>query len=131
MMVDPQDRCTNFTELKRLRDACMTVANDLAVTTQGPYMVRGIDRAVARLEEIANNTVLEWYEDRAELEDRADCAEDRLEAARRSYDAALAGLNVILEALSLGTHARPYSAHEVVRREVIPAIDRLRRGQWQ
>lgn len=35
-------------------------------------------------------------------------------------------LRAILEALGLGTHARPYSPHEVVHRDILPAIQRLR-----
>lgn len=35
----------------------------------------------------------------------------------------------IMAALGIGDHARPYSAHEVVHREIIPAIQRLRDTQ--
>jgi len=37
-----------------------------------------------------------------------------------------ADLTAIMEALGISTHARPYSSHEVVQREVLPAINRLR-----
>jgi hypothetical protein len=35
----------------------------------------------------------------------------------------------ILNALGLGDHARPISMHEIVHKEIIPAIDKLRREQ--
>ena len=35
-------------------------------------------------------------------------------------------LRAILDALGISTHARPYSPHEVVQREVLPAITALR-----
>jgi ABC-type antimicrobial peptide transport system ATPase subunit len=34
-------------------------------------------------------------------------------------------LAAVLRALGLGDHARPVSPHEVMRREVLPAIERL------
>lgn len=37
-------------------------------------------------------------------------------------------LREILRALGLSDAARPYSAHEVVQREILPAIKRLREG---
>lgn len=35
---------------------------------------------------------------------------------------------LILEVLGLGTHARPYSTHEVILREIIPAIKKSKGG---
>ena len=49
-------------------------------------------------------------------------ATDRL---RAEQDAVHADLIAILTALGIGAHARPYSGHEVVQREVLPAIRRL------
>lgn len=39
----------------------------------------------------------------------------------------------MLAALGISDHARPYSPHEVVRREILPAIERLRAGcaEWK
>jgi hypothetical protein len=34
----------------------------------------------------------------------------------------------LLEALGLGTHARPKSPHEVIQDEIIPAIESLKKG---
>jgi hypothetical protein len=36
-------------------------------------------------------------------------------------------VRALLVALGIGTHARPYSAHAVVHREILPAIATLRR----
>jgi len=49
-------------------------------------------------------------------------ATDRL---RAEQDAVHADLIAVLAALGIGAHARPYSGHEVVQREVLPAIRRL------
>lgn len=38
-------------------------------------------------------------------------------------------LRAILRALGLSDGARPYSAHEVVQRDILPAIRRLRSGE--
>jgi hypothetical protein len=38
-------------------------------------------------------------------------------------------LQAILRELGLSDSARPYSAHEVVQREILPAIRRLRRDR--
>lgn len=42
------------------------------------------------------------------------------------HDLIQADLREIMDALGLSTHARPYSPHEVVQREVLPAIKTLR-----
>lgn len=44
---------------------------------------------------------------------------------REVNDAATEDVRAIAVALGLGGHARPYSAHEVVRREILPAVQRL------
>lgn len=38
---------------------------------------------------------------------------------------AVGDVRLILAALGLGTHARPYSAHAVVHREILPALRAL------
>lgn len=48
------------------------------------------------------------------------------EERRREREVVLDDLRRILEALGLGDHARPYSANQVVQREVLPAIYKLR-----
>lgn len=54
----------------------------------------------------------------------SECVEPGTDPADVAYD----DLTLILVALGLGTHARPYSWHAVVHREVLPAIAKLR---WQ
>lgn len=46
--------------------------------------------------------------------------------ATNGNDVAVEDVRQILAALGLGTHARSYSAHEVVQREVLPALLALR-----
>jgi hypothetical protein len=50
----------------------------------------------------------------------------RIEHADRERDIVQADLRQIMAALGIADYARPYSSHEVVRREVIPAIASLR-----
>jgi hypothetical protein len=45
-----------------------------------------------------------------------------------STETAHADVTAILDALGLGTYARPYSMHEVVQREILPALDRIKGG---
>jgi hypothetical protein len=42
--------------------------------------------------------------------------------AAEELEASTEDVRAIAVALGLGDHARPYSAHEVVRREILPAI---------
>lgn len=51
---------------------------------------------------------------------------DRL---RADLDAATEDVRSVAVALGLGGHARPYSAHEVVRREVLPALAQAKRDR--
>lgn len=44
-------------------------------------------------------------------------------------EAVFEDLRAILRSLGLHDSARPYSAHEVVHREIIPAIEKLREGR--
>lgn len=50
----------------------------------------------------------------------------QLQDARAQQDDVHRDLVAILGALGLGDHARPYSSHEVVHHEVLPAIQRLK-----
>lgn len=51
---------------------------------------------------------------------------ERTAAHRAQQEAVHADLTAILNELRLGDHARPYSSHDVVQREVLPAIRALR-----
>lgn len=59
--------------------------------------------------------------------DEARAALAQRDAERRAErDAVRADLVAILAALGIGDHARPYSAHDVVQREILPTIAALR-----
>lgn len=49
----------------------------------------------------------------------------RIRDYEQQLDAVHNDLVSVLAALGIGDHARPYSSHEVVVREVLPAIERL------
>jgi hypothetical protein len=51
--------------------------------------------------------------------------EERLMRAHDEQEAVHRDLVAIMHALGIEDYARPYSSHEVVHREVIPAIERL------
>ena len=53
----------------------------------------------------------------------------QLQDARDQQDAVHRDLVAILGALEISDHARPYSSHDVVHREVLPAIQRLMKEQ--
>lgn len=53
--------------------------------------------------------------------------EGRMEDYARQMDTVYTDLVAIMDELGIGNHARPYSSHEVIHREVIPTIRRLRR----
>jgi hypothetical protein len=46
---------------------------------------------------------------------------------RDANDTAIEDVREIAVALGIGGHARPYSAHEVVQKEILPTIEKLRR----
>lgn len=54
--------------------------------------------------------------------------EGRIDDFGRQMDTVHTDLVAIMSALGIGDHARPYSSHEVIHREVIPAIWRLTRA---
>jgi hypothetical protein len=52
--------------------------------------------------------------------------EGRIESADRQHEVVQTDLRQIMATLNIGDYARPYSSHEVVQQEIIPAIARLR-----
>jgi hypothetical protein len=74
---------------------------------------------------------LAWFLDRRRQDWRRDSEclirdhDGRLMRAHDEQEAVHRDLVAILHALGISDHARPYSSHEVVQREVIPAIERL------
>jgi hypothetical protein len=79
-------------EVKRLRQDELAIANDLASTTAGPYLLRGIEYAIKKLQESAGGTIAEWYDSVEKEELRAERAEAALadsvpaEALRKVLD---------------------------------------------
>ena len=67
----------------------------------------------------------------ADMHDRhaAEAGPDQHQAADDG-DVLHADLCELLNALGLGAYARPYSAHEVMQREIIPAARAYRTGTW-
>lgn len=63
--------------------------------------------------------------DLGEAEELAEVYPDPCQPGRTTNDIMHEDLRLILVALGLGDHARTYSPHEVVHREILPAIGAL------
>lgn len=89
----------------------------------GEYAHRVVD--AFRLEGHSEELVAAFGRDirRVEVEARAEV----VRADSHEKDLIFEDLSAILRALGLGDHARPISAHDVVQREILPAIQGLRK----